>query len=137
MMSRSAGLRRPAHRDLVILDLKCRLLGVVDHPEQDRIHVYRNGVRGQRLLGGEAGGDDPLIDPGRDLVDAGDDPEQPRPAQARVLAQPQHDRPLPLLGNPGRHPGDASQDRPHHDRPRVIPQYGDPGPQADAGQQQE
>ena len=56
-------LRRPAHRLLVVLHLERRLLRVVDQPEQHRVDVDRHGVGGQRLLGGEAGGDHALIDP--------------------------------------------------------------------------
>src|SRR5207249_6794427 len=67
-------------------------------------------VRGQRLLGGETGGDHALIDPARDGVDQGDDPEQSWSAQPDELAEPQHHRFFPLFGDPGRH-GDRKSTR--------------------------
>ena len=74
-------LRRPAHRLRVVLHFERRLLRVVHHPEQHGVDVDRHGVGGQRLLGGEAGGDGALIDPRRHRVDERHDPEQSRAAQ--------------------------------------------------------
>ena len=93
------GLRRPAHRLLVLLHFERGLLRVVDQPEQHRVDVDRHGVGRQRLLGREARGDHALIDPPRHRIDERHDPEEARAAQADVAAQPQHDRALPLLGD--------------------------------------
>ena len=78
MMSRNAVCAAQLTGLHVVLNFQRRLLGIVDHPEQHRIDVHGNGVGSQRLLGGEAGGDRPLIDPCRDGVDQRHDPEQPR-----------------------------------------------------------
>ena len=105
-------LRRPAHRLRVVLHFERRLLRVVDHPEQHGVDVDRHGVGRQRLLGGEAGRDRPLIDPRRDRVDERHDPEQPGAAQADEAAEPQHDRALPLLRDARRlHQDDADERR--------------------------
>ena len=104
-------LRRPADRLRVVLHFERRLLRVVHHPEQHRVDVDRHGVGRQRLLGGEAGRDRPLIDPGRDRVDERHDPEEPGAAQADEAAEPQHDRALPLLRDARRlHQDDADDD---------------------------
>src|SRR4029453_3820115 len=92
----------PAARPLVVLPPERRLLGVVHHPEQHRVDVDRHGVRGQRLLRREAGGDRALVDPGRHAIDEWDDPEQAGAAQADEAAEAQDHGPLPLLRERGR-----------------------------------
>ena len=74
-------LRRPAHGLGVVLHLERGLLDVVHHPEQHRVDVDRNGVGRQRLLGGEARRDRPLIDPRDDAID-----ERARSRRARARA---------------------------------------------------
>ena len=95
------GLRRPAHGLRVVLHFERGLLRVVHHPEEHGVDVDRHGVGRQRLLGGEAGRDRALIDPGRHAIDERHDPEQPRPAQADEPAEPEDDGALPLLGDRG------------------------------------
>ena len=54
MVSRKRGLRHAVDGLAVIGDVERRLLRVVHPPENDRIHIDRHGVAGQRLLGVES-----------------------------------------------------------------------------------
>ena len=90
------------------------------HPEQHRVDVDRHGVGGQRLLGGEAGGDGALIDPGRHAIHERHDPEQSRPAQPDEPPEPQHDAALPLLGDSRRRHQHEADERHDDERDRVA-----------------
>ena len=72
-------LRRPAHGLLILLHLEGRLLRVVDHPEEHRVHVDGHRVGGEGLLGREVGGDRPLVDPGRPTSMNGTTQKRPGP----------------------------------------------------------
>ncbi len=99
MISRRAVWAAQADRAAVILHFQGGLLGIPDHPEQHGIHVHRHGILGQRLFGVERGDHHAVIDPDRGRVDDRHDPEHARAAQAVELAQAQHDRFFPLLGD--------------------------------------
>src|SRR5271154_5412148 len=55
---------------------------VMDEPEDDRIHVDRDGVFRQCRLGAERRGLNALIDDGHDVVDDRDDEKESRPLDA-------------------------------------------------------
>ena len=57
-------------------NLNSRLLRVVDEPEDDRVHVYRNGIFRQRRLGTKGRGLNALVDDSYDVVDHRNDQEQ-------------------------------------------------------------
>ena len=120
MMSRRAGLRRPAHGLLVVLHFERGLLRVVHHPEQHGVHVDRHRVRRQRLLGGEARRDGALIDPRRHRVDERHDPEEAGPLQADEFSEAQDDGAFPLLRDLRRLHGDHADDRHDDERNRVA-----------------
>ena len=86
-------------------------------PEQHRIDVDGHGVGGERLLGGKAGRDGPLIDTRGNGIDEGDDPEQARPAETDEASEAQHDRALPLARETRRlhqrHADDEHDDQRH------------------------
>jgi hypothetical protein len=113
-------LRGPAHRLRILLHLERRLLRVVNHPEQHGVHVDRHRVRRQRLLGGEAGRDGSLIDPRRDGVDKGHNPEQAGAAEADEFPKAQDDRALPLLRHARRLHQHNADNRKGDDRDRVA-----------------
>ena len=110
-------LRRPVHGSVVVLHFQSGFFRVPDNPEQDRVHIHRDRILGQRFLGGERADHDAVIDPRGDRVDDRDDPEQTRAAQTVELSQPQNDGFFPLRGhfqgvkhvgthkNPENHPG--------------------------------
>ncbi len=96
-------LRRPADRLLVVLHLERRLLGVVHHPEQHRVDVDRHGVRGQRLLGREAGGDGALVDPRRHAIDERDRPRTGRGRAGRRSGRSAAPPPAPTAARAAAH----------------------------------
>jgi hypothetical protein len=55
-------LRDSIDRYPVIGDGQRRLLGIMNLPENDRIHIHRDRVLGECLLGIEGGGLDPAVD---------------------------------------------------------------------------
>jgi hypothetical protein len=113
-----SSLGGPADRLRVVLHFERRPLHVVNHPEEHRIDVHRNGVGSERLLGGEARGDGPLIDPGGDAIDERHDPEEARSAQADEAPEAEYHRALPLLGDARRlHQHEAGrEDRGGHEQ---------------------
>ncbi len=82
-----------------MLHLEHRLLRVPDHPEGDGVDVHRNGVGGERGLGGEVADPDPLIDELGHLVDHRDDEEQTGGLEAAEAPEAEHDGPFPLIGD--------------------------------------
>ena len=112
-------LRRPAHRLRIVLHFERGLLRVVHHPEEHGVDVHRHGIGGQRLLGGEAGRDRALIDPGRHAIHERHDPEQARAAQADEPPEPQHHRALPLLRDARRRHQHDTDER-HDDQRKQV-----------------
>ena len=100
----------------VVLDLEDGLLGVPDRPVDDRVHVGRDGVLGQRFLGLELRHPDALVDVGDHAVHDRDDQEGAGAFQAAVLAHPQDDGPLPLVGDPDRAEDEERQDEDDDER---------------------
>ena len=119
------GLRRPAHRLHVVLYFEGGFLRVVHHPEQHRVHVHRHGIGGERLFGGEAGGDRPLIDPGRNAIDERHHPEESRPFHRLIASKTQNDRALPLLRDLRRLDQHEADQDPGNHRNRIVDIHGD------------
>jgi hypothetical protein len=79
----------------VVRDVQGRLLRVVHEPEDDRVHIHRDGVFRQCLLGTKRRGLNPLIDHGCDAVDDRNDQEQSRPFDAAQFPRTQDDELFP------------------------------------------
>src|SRR5258708_29106601 len=74
--------------------------------------------------------------PLRNRVPERDDPEEARSAQADVLAEAEHDRALPLLGDPRRQRQREADRERRQERPRAIDLGGPDDADADRDQQQ-
>ncbi len=110
----------------VVGDLEGGARGVMDLPEDDGVDIDRHRVPGQRLFGIDLGGPNAVIDPGRDRVDHRDDHEDARAADRLELAQAQHHRLLPLLGDLDR-VGEQNGERHHHDGQGRLMGHGEQG----------
>ena len=89
-------MRGPTYGGRIVLHLERSFLRIVNHPKEHGVYIHRHGVAGQRLFSREGGRDYALIYPGRDLIDKWNKPEETRPSQADVLAQPKDHGAFPL-----------------------------------------
>jgi hypothetical protein len=62
-------------------------LRVVNEPEDDRVHVHRDGIFRQRLLGAKGRRLNALIDDRYDVVNDGNDEEESRPFDAEQFSR--------------------------------------------------
>src|ERR1700689_4066997 len=88
-------LRDPIDGFMVIGDVQGRFLRVMDKPENDRVHVHRNGILRQRLLGAERRGLNALVDDGDNVVDDRNDQEQSGAFDAAQFSGAKDDELLP------------------------------------------
>ena len=93
------GLRAHVDRAGVVLHFQDGLLGIPDHPEDDGVHVYGDGVAGERGFGADVGDADALVDIAADAVDDRDEVKDTGSAQTDVAAEAEDCDPLPLVGH--------------------------------------
>ena len=106
--------RRPRilrDREPEVLDLDDRVRRALDLEEQDRVDADRHVVLGDDLLSRDLNRLDARVDQA-DLIDERHDEEQTRPLDAQELAETEHDRALPLCGEPDGRRDNEGRDTP-------------------------
>src|SRR5438445_11918780 len=102
----------------------------MNHPEQNGVDIYGDGIGGESLLSCEDRGNNALVDVGRDRLHEWGGPEEPGPAKTRVLAEAQNDGALPVLRNFWRLRKEDSHDYPDDEPTRIL----GPGRHEEAGE---
>ena len=91
----------------------------MDEPENDRIHVHRDGIFGRRYFGAECRGLNAFIDDGDNVVDDGNHEEKSGPFDAVQFARAKDDELFASVGHLQRRGDDDDNDHDGHAQVKV------------------